>query len=269
MFVISKLKGFTLFELVIVILLLGILAISLSKISLFSVSGYVDAKDRHSLGSSTKFITEIISRNLRESLPQSIRVGNSGSIYCVEYIHVENASTLIDFNNAIPLDNIQVAEFDVASSAAQYVVVMPITTNELYSTNLGVITAFSGFSVNSGIATINLPAPYKFKYLPPQNRIFLTNSPSSFCLDDNTGQLYSYKNYPMVASQPFPPTGGSISLMAENLAASGTVFTYQPGNLHRSGLFQMSFEIFNRSKNQSLGVESFQLFHEVHIRNVP
>lgn len=264
----SRMVGFTLIELIIVILLTAILAISLSSLTQYSVFGYIDAKDRNRFSQSAKWITERISREVREALPQSIRVRTSGDIHCVEFMNIINASTYLDLPASGSVTSFNAVEFDLNFSAGLLVAIMPIDAASIYSGSGTLANVASVVDVGNEV-TINLTAPTTFSRRSPQNRFYLLNSPVSFCLNNNNGQITRYSSYTTSGTQPVPPTGGSSALMADNFSANGTVFNYQAGTLTRAGLLQMNFRIQNRSRNLAGNSESFEVFHEVHIRNVP
>ena len=261
-------SGFTLIELVIVIVLISIVALSLSNLTSETVYGYIDAKDRNRLSQSTKWTTERIAREVREALPQSIRASNSGGIHCVEFMNIVNASTYLDIPPSGDVSSFNAVDFDLSFSAGLTVAIMPINPTTIYggSGTLGSVAAIA----NSGNeVTITLSGPTNFSRRSPQNRFYLLNSPISFCLNDISGDVTRYAGYTTTAAQPLPPTGGTSELLAENFSANGNVFTYQSGTLNRSGLLQMNFRAQNRDRNLVGTAESFEVFHEVHIRNVP
>ncbi len=265
----NKQSGFSLLELIIVIVLIGILAISLSKLTSNSVVGYIDAKDRNRLSQSTKWVIERISRDLREAIPQSVRAGTSGNFHCVEFIPIENSSTYFNIPATGAVTSFTAANFDVSTSTAGFITIMPINTANLYA-GTGSIGSVASIA-NSGTPNevlITLSGPTTFNGRSPHRRFFLFNGPASYCLNDANGQMTRYSGYGLSASQPFPPASGG-QLVGENFSATSTVFNYQANTLARSGLLQINLHAQNRNRSLSGNQESFDIFHEVHIRNVP
>ena len=260
--------GFTLIELVIVIMLIGILAISLSRVTQFSVLGYIDAKDRNRQSQSAKWITERVAREVREALPQSIRTNQVGNIHCVEFMNIVNASTDLDLPASGAVTSFNAVEFDLNFTPGLLVAIMPIDAAGIYSVagTLGNVAAIADLGAQ---VQITLDGPTLFSRRSPQNRFYLLDSPVSFCLDDGNGQITRYSGYAINLAQATPPVGGNDELMADNFTASGAVFNYQPGTLSRAGLLQMNLRAQNRNRNFAANEESFEVFHEVHIRNVP
>ncbi len=265
----KKQKAFSLIELVIVIVLLGILSISFSKILSQSVAGYMDARDRNDNSQAAKWIIEVISRSVREALPQSIRTASSGNQNCVEYMEIYNATTYFNLPASGIVSSFNVVTYDLAFQPNLSVAIMPVNASSIYIGN-GVLTPINTVA-NSGLrqALITLDNPTNFTQRSPRNRVYILTTPTSYCLNSNSGQLTKYTNYGILGNQPSPPNTGNAELIAENFWMNGTVFNYQPGSLQRSGLLQLNFVAQNRDRYAAGQSESFEIFHEVHIRNVP
>ncbi len=265
----GKQTAFTMIELVIVIVLLGILSVSFAKILSQSVSGYMDAKGRNEHSQTAKWVTEVITRSVREALPQSIRTGTSGNLDCVEYTEIINASSYFNLPANGPVSSFNIVAYDLAFQPGLSAAIMPINSSSIYIGN-GVVTPIASIS-SSGPqqSLVTLVAPTNFFQRSPQNRLYVLSSPITFCLDNSSGLISRYSNYGFSASLAFPPSSGTSEIIAENFWANGNVFNYQSGSLQRSGLLQINFVIQDRNRYPSGTSESVEVFHEVHIRNVP
>lgn len=260
--------GFTLLELVVVIILLAILGVSLGNITQYSMLGYIDGKDRNRLSQSGKWVSERIAREIREALPQSVRSGSNANIHCVEFLPIVNSSSALDFPANGPISSFTAVGYDLTFSAGLMIAVMPINSASTYAVN-GVIANVASITEMAGQATINLTAATNFTRRSPQARFYLLSAPVAFCLNDVNGEITRYSGHAISASQAFPPSGGSSVLLGENFSANGAVFNYQPGNLSSAGLLQINLRLQNRSRNLAANSESFEIYHEVHVRNVP
>jgi MSHA biogenesis protein MshO len=265
--------GFSLIELIIVISLIGILAISLSNLTKNAIYGYIDAKDRNQFSQSAKFVIEKMSRELREALPQSIRVSDDGDTYCVEFMAIANASTYLDLPRNGPVSSFTAVGYNLSSTTATEMVVMPLNPNSVYSNvaspnnNIASITDLTGADAGKVSVSFNTPYP-NFVRRSPQNRFYILSQPVSFCLQNSTGQINRYNNYTATASQSTPPSGNA-DLMGENFSTTGNVFSYQSGTLTRTGLVQIFLRIQNNQRSIGVNEEALTFFQEVHIRNVP
>lgn len=261
-------SAFSLIELIIVIIIIGILAVSLSNITRNAVYSYIDGKDRNRQSQSGKWVAERISREIREALPQSVRTGDSGGIHCVEFMNIINASSYINLPASGNITTINAAGFDLSTTAATLIAIMPLNATTLYGAT-GTLGNVASIAAAGSQVVITLTAPTNFNRRSPLDRFYLLSSPVSFCLNNNNGQITRHTGYSLAGGQQFPPTAGSSQLFEENFSANGNVFNYQPGTLSRAGLLQMNFRLQNRNRGLTGGEEAFEIFHEVHIRNVP
>ena len=269
MIVIKYQKAFTMIELVIVIVLLGILSVSFANILSQSVFSYMDAKGRNEHSQTAKWVTEIISRSVREALPQSIRTGTSGSLDCLEYVEIVNAGSYFNLPATGPVSSFNIVSYDLVFQAGQSVAIMPINPASIYVGNNVVSPITSIAASGPQQSLITLTSPTNFAQRSPQNRMYILSTPITFCLNNNTGLISRYFDYGFVAALAFPPSSATSEIIGENFWANGNVFNYQSGTLQRSGLLQINFVIQDRVRFASGTAESFEVFHEVHVRNVP
>jgi len=266
---IKKQSAFSLIELVIVIILLGLLSVSFTKILTSSVSSYIDAKDRNEYSQSAKWVTEIISRSVREALPQSVRTGVNGVLHCVEYMQIENASRYFNLPANGQVTSFNTVAFDVSFQVGMVVAIMPINSDSIYATNSVISPILSITSSGVEQNLITLTSATNFSQRSPQSRVYLLTSPLTICLNNDTGVVTRYSNYGLSASIQYPPSGGNSEILSENFWANGNVFNFQPSPLQRSGLLQLNFVVQNRDRYSAGTSEEFEVFHEVHVRNVP
>ena len=82
--------GFTLIELIVVIVLLGILGFGTTQFIINSSQSYVDTARRERQGSAARTAIEKMSRELRNALPNSVRTSAGNS--CIEFVPVLGGS---------------------------------------------------------------------------------------------------------------------------------------------------------------------------------
>lgn len=84
-----KAKGFSLLELMLTMVVLGILSVGMFGFIRTSVDGYNDARDRDVLQSQARFVVERLTRELRQAVPNSLVTSNSNT--CLIYTPIQYA----------------------------------------------------------------------------------------------------------------------------------------------------------------------------------
>lgn len=85
--------GFTLVEMVVVIVVLGAISAGTAMYIVRSMEAYSDTVRRDQLTSTARIAVEKMTRELRNALPNSIRVDNSGGTHCIEFFPVQSGSS--------------------------------------------------------------------------------------------------------------------------------------------------------------------------------
>ena len=117
----SNVNGFSLIEMIVVIVVLGVLATGISTFVNFGTQVYTDATDREQVVSSARFAIERLNRELRIAMPNSIRV-NANSLtgvnakQCIEFTPIVLSTTYTDIavTPEPASDEIKVIAFDEA-----------------------------------------------------------------------------------------------------------------------------------------------------------
>ena len=88
-------SGFTLIELIIVIVLLAVVSTISVRFVALSTQGSIDTSARQQRALASVVISEQISRALREALPQSVRVVTLNGNQCLEWMPIQSASNYL------------------------------------------------------------------------------------------------------------------------------------------------------------------------------
>jgi len=255
----KKQSGFSLVELVITIVVLGIIMAGSATYISNSTVAYTNIAQREQLTSLGRVTIEKVTRELRSALPNSIRVQNN----CIEFFPVKAGSVYLSLPVASAASSFSAVSFSIPASASiEHVIVYPFNTTALYAqTNPGPIAAYTG-TAGSPTATVSLNSNYQFAFHAPHRRFYLAEDPVSYCVVGT--DLNRYENYGVNSSQSSPPTGGA-QLVAESIQTNdgGTVlpFTYLPGSLQRNAIVTLDFRFL-------IDNEWIRLSHEVQVRNV-
>ena len=105
---IARARGFTLIELVVVITVMGILSIGAVSFITDASDGYANTVRRTELGSTMRLAAERVTRELRNALPNSVRVSGN----CLEFIPVEGGSTYLNLPVSIASTHVRCRRAD-------------------------------------------------------------------------------------------------------------------------------------------------------------
>lgn len=253
--------GYTLIELIMVIVLLSIVATVSVRFVGLSTQGALDASARQLRALQSVVISEQLTRELRAAFPLSVR--STGS--CIEWLPLRAGTNYLNRTRGPDFDQIDIAAFaQVPPTTSTRAVIYGYGTNtgDLYTAaDPGPVSeTISAIDNTSSPAIISLSGSHHFNTNSPARRLFVIGEPISVCQSGRF--LYRYSGYAATATQPDPP-----SVTPEVLAASltGTVdFQFLPATLQRAAVVQFVFTLESAD-----GTETTTVSQEVQIRNVP
>ena len=258
-------QGFTLIELITVIVIIGILATMTTDLITLPVKSYLDLQRRTTLVDNAESAIRLMQRDIRRALPNSIRITGGGTT--LELLHTsdggryraklasDGSGDILDFTTT---DN----SFDVIGTLRN------APRGELVIYNLGQINAdaYSGgnrasLSNTSTTNLITLTTAKKFPLQSPQQRFFVVDTPITYRCDLGNRQLLRYSGYSITAPQANPPTGATGQLQANQISAC--LFSYTSATATHSGLVTLQITLTDSSG------ESTRLIQQVHVDNSP
>jgi MSHA biogenesis protein MshO len=274
-------KGFTLIELVTVIIVLGVVSVGISGFIRTGVQIYSDVTERDRLLGDSRFVVERLNRELRNAIPNSVRVdiNDSNSIQCIEFV----PSEWVSFYTSLSVfpdtsTNATVVEWgnnsnDFLWQAGDFAIVYPTNNIEIYDLTQKKriqITACSDDGVDNGCSsaddpkgTVQLSLAATFDDHSPASRLYIARKTVSYCAS-SSGDIYRNEINGISTTQDIYESG---VLMAENLKNDLSEINELPFNVYEATLtrnsqvhilfaFELNEEIVNYSS-------------EVHIPNVP
>jgi MSHA biogenesis protein MshO len=274
--------GFTMAELVIVIVILGVLSAIVGSFIVRPVQGYLSTVARVELVDATDNALRRIGRDLRIALPNSVRVAATG--LTLELIPTTAGGRYFQDDAApsaqrLSFGGLDTDGFDVmgpgvslhssqdlvfynlgegAIESDAYAASNTVTSNRRPYT--GVTSAAVTSIATSTWAALPVAAratPFRFQAVDP---------PVSYHCDLGAGTLTRFINYGFNASQISPPTGGSSAILAAGV--TDCRFSYDANAVAaRAGLVSMALTL--SATTPGSGAETVSLYHSVHVDNLP
>ncbi len=258
----SRTRGFTLIELVVVILLLGVMATFTSQFIGTGTQLYADASAREQLMSDVRFGVERLNREVRDALPGTLTVSSDGQ--CVSFWPLVAVSRYVDLPQAAGAAFTFLTPMSGAVQSADYAVVYPVGMSS--STPFGCSAGLCVARVSSAPTLVtgesNLwSAPLTaipsglfggFAAESPGKRVFFARETVSFCRN-NLQQL--------IRTSTVLASGSSSSeLMAEHLTQAR--FFQDLQSFNHNGELGINLTFSQRG-------ETVLFSHKVEVSNVP
>jgi MSHA biogenesis protein MshO len=287
MYTAHRQHGFTLIELVITLVISTIVVAFVSLFISGPVQGFADQARRVRLVDAADAALTRIGRDVRRSLPNSVRVTSAASVTALEVMSTVDgaryraqppgsAAQILDFAAADGSLNVLGAFTQIAkpfSSTSHYLAVYNVGVAGADAYELANVITPAGTTITiaadgaTGEDRVTLAPAFRFAYASPTQRVFLVDGPVTYLCDTIAGTLMRYQGYAVAANQTAVDSHGELlaagataSLMANQIV--GCSFAYAPGTAERAGLVSLQIAV-------SAQGESVSLLSQVHVDNVP
>ena len=211
--------GFSLFELILVIVLLGVMAGGAGLLITTPVDAYNDQVRRQLLVDQAEMALRQIARDVRRALPNSIRTTAVGAGWALEMVNTIDGARYRDETGGVYSANTDILEFSSADTefnflgqlnftpplvlgANQRLVIYNTAPTNIYNdavlgSNPGIVTpAGTSLSLsNNGIEHHIVMAPaFQFSQQSPGQRAFIIDGPISYMCDPLSQSITRYHN---------------------------------------------------------------------------
>jgi len=270
-----NMRGFTLIELIIVIIILAIVAGFSFQFVGIGARMFTTGVERLQTIEKSRFAAERVTRELRNAVPNSIRIRSSDGTQCLEFSPVRTVGTYYDApirpqrSDQMTLVTLSSLSTPWVAEPTDRIFIYATRANFIYASNAQRYAVLAE-SYDSASASASTPATHilplvadsRFAQSSPRERAYIGKQPVSFCLQ-NDG-LYRVENYGWNQSQTVPPVTLSQSqLLAERLNMDNSSFLLEPGASQRNNVINIQLEFVSRSN------ESIYYNQKVHIPNAP
>ena len=279
--------GFTLVELVITIALSTIVISFMSIFVSGPVTAYNDQERRAELVNVADHTLQLLARDVRRALPNSVRVRSNGSVVALEILRSAdggryrdrppgNQARRLRFNNSDGSFNTIGSLQNIAkpfSSTSHYLSIYNVGVSGADAYELANVITPAGTQIDidadtvTGEDRVTLSPSFRFAFESPAQRVFLVEGPVTYLCDTSSGIMTRYFGYSIASSQASRDSaaellsaGAGSTDVGYNLSACA--FQYTPGTAERSGLLSLSLTLTDSGEN-------ITLLRQVHVDNVP
>lgn len=252
--------GFTLVELMLVMVILGIVASFSTSFVVNTMNSFTSVSQKNSLLSESRLSTDYVVRRLRNALPYSARIINDGS--CLEFMPIVASGLYLEplpsvVNGALSTGSIipiAVSPFVGSGGSSEYLSIAANSTDELY----GLFPSSLGAIQSTTATSITLVSDKQWLRNSINQRFFIVESPSAFCIVGNELRLYRQVSI----GDGIINTAASFDLISQSVSPLSQAFSISSAVEDRNIRITLSL-VFSHGDNR---LESIK---QVVVRNVP
>lgn len=287
---IHKQKAFTLIELVISMVILGVIGLVSFMVIVNPIQGFNASMKRSELVVSADNALRKIDFEIKNALPNSVRVTSVGSSVFLEFVPLKSSGRYLSQYGAdalvCPIADTEISDNNILSfnvsdtcfvslgaidnisniSAGDFVVVYNLGDNG--SSDFYVGGDISGNNKSKVTSVANLTNSTKvlmssilFPNSSPSNRFFITGKPITYECNPTTKTIKKYWNYGVSQTQPTTFAVGNSAILVDNVSSCYFTYSNSLPNI-RNGVLT-SYVNLNKDTNNIF------LYGVSHVNNVP
>lgn len=279
-------KGFTLVELVIVIVISGILATVVGPIVMGTFTNYTNTSRRVAIVDAAEASMRQITRDVRDAIPNTLRTNGTvielmpirgGGRYRYSDTASDNTAltpgaldsqfrmlgnmTSLPTSPRVVVYNTGATQFYLAATSGGFGIITPTSTTVSLTDTIN--------AASDDEDTLSLSTAFQFDMVgsgSPAKRFYIATSPVTYHCDTGLGSIVRYEGYSTSIAQPINRGAAPLSsatssaVLVNNVSACS--FSYTTGSNSRAGLLVMEMTI-------TIDGEFINLLHQVHLGNAP
>ncbi len=290
-------RGFTLVEMIVVIVITGIIGGVVAMFIRAPVQGYMDSARRAEMTDIADTALRRMARDIRTAVPNSVRIPIAAGSQYIEFLPTKNGGRYRA--NPDPAGAVQcggtraqdILDFTIADSCFEIIgTAIPFVRGATDDTSDQIVvgstqsdgnppydktfagpgvrrpyTGVTGTLTKVQILGVQFPAFAELSSqhfdVVPNDQLAVTYSCEGVGTagGEGAGTLRRYWNYGFITPQPVPPLGGLSAILADRVSICNIV--YDLAN-QRNGLVAITLGI-------TRGGESVSLYQEIHVNNIP
>ncbi len=279
----QKSRGFTLIELITVVVILGVASAGIAAFVRSSMQTYIDVSTREQLVTESRFAIERLKREISNAVPNSVRITGNTSYHCLEFVPINWATVYTDLPQAGDLVLDVVALHDINNvpyslpTGDNFAIVYPTRSEDVYDATRSRrvnVTACSDdgdgdcSTLDDSDDIVQLTVTGQFAQSSPASRVYLVDRSVSFCVYQNkliryendilTNQLGAFPGLPVLAEH----VTNTLSADPANNPAEDDPFRIISTRLQSNAIVEVRLRFVDNE-------EQIAYQQEIHVANVP
>lgn len=186
----KKQTGFTLIELIITIVVIGIMVMGIAGFIELGTKGYADTVNRQQLQNQARFVVEKLTREIRHAVPNSFTVSNNGTGECLSFYPIDYSGAYVMLEQGEGVS--ERFRFVIVSSPSspdannlenKKMVINPATPDDLDTADSHQSIVLSGVAVNDNVYSIEFDDDFNSGNVVPSpaSRLYIYSHEVTYC----------------------------------------------------------------------------------------